>query len=100
MVKTVIKRDGSRVDFRTDKITTAIRLAGERTGEFDEKEAERLAYKVTEIVNEEYGEELSVENVQDLVESVLLDSQYKATAKSYIIYREMRNRERNPDIFK
>src|SRR5699024_4134354 len=33
-------------------------------------------------------------------ESVLLDSEYKETAKAYIIYRELRNRDRSPDIFK
>src|SRR5699024_6135487 len=46
------------------------------------------------------GEELSVENVQDLVEEVLLNSEYKTTAKSYIIYRDRRNQERKPDIFR
>src|SRR5699024_10071414 len=43
---------------------------------------------------------LTVENVQDLVENVLLNSEYKATAKAYIIYRELRKRDREPNIFR
>ncbi|MBM7600461.1 ribonucleoside-diphosphate reductase beta chain [Virgibacillus halotolerans] len=45
-------------------------------------------------------EPITVEDVQDLVETILLASEYKETAKAYIIYRELRNRDRSPDIFK
>lgn len=92
------KRDGNMDDFQQNKITQAIRSAGERTAEFGEKEAERLSQEVTDKTN--ILNELTVESVQDLVESVLLDSKYKETAKSYILYREERNRARKPDIFK
>src|SRR5690625_3265086 len=43
---------------------------------------------------------ITVADVQDAVESVLLDSEYKATAKSYILYRAQRDQARKPDIFK
>lgn len=92
------KRDGSLVDFQADKITQAIKNAGVETGEFGEKEAEVLSHQVVSRLDE--LDELTVENIQDLVESVLLDSKYKATAKAYIIYREFRARERKPNIFK
>lgn len=92
------KRSGSLVDFQESKITQAIKNAGEETGEFGESEAEELSKQVVNRLGE--LSELTVENVQDLVESVLLNSEYKATAKAYIIYRELRARDRKPNIFK
>ncbi len=99
-IKTVIKRDGSSVEFDQDKITQAIRLAGERTGEFDEVEAKGITKDVVKALEKAGEGELTVENVQDSVELALLNSEHKVTAKSYILYREQRNRERKPDIFK
>lgn len=84
-------------DFNSSKITYAIAKAGEETGEFYEQDAVMLTERVLGRLSE--LDELTVENVQDLVESVLLDSEFKETAKAYIIYRELRNRERSPDIF-
>lgn len=95
---TIKKRGGAVVEFQVDKITQAIAKAGEETGEISEFEAVTLSDKVKERIGE--IDELTVENIQDLVESVLLDSEYKETAKAYIIYRELRNRDRSPDIFK
>src|SRR5690625_392100 len=43
--------------------------------------------------------DITVADVQDAVESVLLDSEYKETAKSYILYRAQRDQARKPDIF-
>lgn len=94
----VKKRNGEWVDFDSLKITQAIAKAGEETGEFYEYEAISLTEEVTEEISDK--EELSVEDVQDAVESVLLHSEYKDTAKAYILYRERRNQERKPDIFK
>src|SRR5690625_2905424 len=90
------KRNGTVTKFQVDKITQAIKNAGKETGEIDGGEAEKLTQKVVDRLGE--LEELMVENVQDLVESVLLNSEYKATAKAYIIYRELRKRDRSPDI--
>lgn len=92
------KRNGSYVDFESDKIAQAIANSGKETGEFGEEEAVNLSQEVVDRVDG-LGD-LSVENVQDLVETVLLNSEYKATAKAYIIYRELRKRDRSPDIFK
>src|SRR5699024_3331625 len=92
------KRNGELVEFDAGKITQAIVKAGEETGEFDEKKAEILAEEV--IKDYLFYGDLTVERVQDAVESVLMSSEYKETAKAYIIYREMRNRDRKPDIFK
>lgn len=99
--KLITKRNGKVVEFQSDKITEAIKRAGEQTGEFDIKEAKRLTRNVLKKI-EQHGdyENLTVESVQDLVELALLESKYKATAKEYIIYREQRNQARKPDIFK
>ena len=100
--KTIKKRDSSIVEFKLEKVTKAISRAGKETGEFSIKEAESLAQDVLELLkrSEDNKKELSVEYIQDLVELALLDSEYKATAKAYILYREKRYQERKPDIFK
>lgn len=101
-IKTNIKkRDGTFDKFQADKITQAIRMAGERTGEFDEDEAVRLTQDVvTMLKDDKQVGELTVEIVQDTVENALLNSAHKATAKSYILYRAQRDEARKPDIFK
>lgn len=94
----VKKRDGNYVDFKANKITEAIKRAGVQTGEFGESEAIRLMREV--VAATEGAEDLTVEDVQDSVETALLNSEYKTTAKAYIIYREQRNNARKPDIFR
>ena len=83
------KRDGRVVAFDSSKITAAIARAGEATGEFKEKEARKLTLRVLTLAHElRSGPVPEVEQVQDIVERVLLDSPYYKTAKAYIIYRE------------
>ena len=99
--KTIKKRDNSIVEFKLEKVTKAIIRAGEETGEFNTKEAESLVQDVLGLLNKaEDKKDLTVECIQDLVELTLLNSEYKATAKAYILYREKRYQERKPDIFK
>jgi anaerobic ribonucleoside-triphosphate reductase len=89
------KRNGTIVPFHPDKITTAITRAGEATGEFDEEIARRLMLRVLAIAHQALpGEIPSVEQIQDIVEEVLLSSQYKKAAKAYIIYRDQHARIR------
>ena len=96
---TIIKRDGTKVDFNKDKITQAIRKAGEETGEFEGDEEVKLTHEVMELLKGD-DDNLTVEHVQDVVETVLLESSYKSTAKAYIIYRDRRKQARKPDIFR
>jgi ribonucleoside-triphosphate reductase len=89
------KRNGTIVPFHPDKITTAIQRAGEATEEFDEEAAQRLTLRVLNLAHQALpGEIPSVEQIQDIVEDVLLTSQYRRTAKAYIIYREQHARIR------
>jgi len=96
----VIKRDGRIVDFNSDKITNAIAKAGQVTKEFDVNTAKTLTDKVIEITQnliKKKRENLkvpSIEEIQDIVENILLSSDYKKTAKSYMLYREQQSKLR------
>ena len=89
------KRDGSVEVFEPEKITSAIRKAGEATGEFGADEARKLTLKTMTLIHSLHDTlSMTVENVQDIVEEVLLASPYRRTAKAYIIYREQHARIR------
>jgi len=83
------KRDGRIVEFDSSKITAAIAKAGQATGEFDDREARKLTLRVLTLAHElRLGPTPEVEEIQDIVERVLLDSPFYKTAKAYILYRE------------
>ncbi len=89
MFDQIEKRDGRIVEFDSPKITAAITKAGTATGEFGEREAKKLTLRVLTLAHElRLGPTPKVEEVQDIVERVLLDSPYYKTAKAYILYRE------------
>ncbi len=101
MKQKVIKRNGVMVDFDSEKITNAIQKASDVTKEFDVVTARRLTKNVIKIVNDFVKEKQSnleaptIEEIQDIVERVLLSSEYKQTAKSYILYREQHSKMRD-----
>ena len=99
MITQIKKRDGSVVDYDLNKVTNAILRANTETNEFLEDSIDTLVEDVDSLL-EEKEETLTVEIVQDVVEDVLLGSEFKETAKSYILYRDKRDRERKRDIFK
>ena len=98
MITQIKKRDGSVVDYDLNKITNAILKANAETNDFLEDSIDTLVDDVDSLL-EEKDETLTVECVQDTVEDVLLGSEYKATAKAYILYRDQRRRGRQSDIF-
>lgn len=95
----VRKRNGEVVIFDGNKITDAIFKAAHATGEFERPYAELLAQVVVSKVKMgQYATPvvtIDIETIQDQVETVLLDSPYKKTAKAYILYREMRSQARD-----
>jgi len=97
MFKSIRKRDGRLVDFNEANIISAIAKAGAATGEFtDDKTAETLSDRALKYLQENMTVKIpSVEMIQDAVETVLMNSNHKKTAKSYILYRQERNRIRN-----
>jgi len=83
------KRDGRVVEFDSSKITAALAQAGNATGEFSDREAKKLTLRVLTLAHEmRLGPSPKVEEIQDIVERVLLDSPFYKTAKAYILYRE------------
>jgi len=89
------KRDGRLVKFDADKITNAIKKAGLATGEFDGAVATKLTIKVLNLAEKLFDNKImTVEEIQDIVEEILLSSPYRQTAKSYIIYRDQHARLR------
>ena len=83
------KRDGRIVEFDLSKITSAVAKAGKATGEFDEREARKLTLRVLTLAHQlRLDSTPEVEQIQDIVERVLLDSPYYKSAKAYILYRE------------
>lgn len=95
MVSKIRKRDGRIVDFDGSKITEAIWKAVQAVGGQDRKEVERVANLVVEEVEKRFGEGIpSVEDVQDIVEKMLIETGHAVTAKAYILYRHQRNVER------
>ncbi len=91
-VKKIRKRDGRIVKFDQEKITNAIFKAAQAVGGSDRKLAEKLSDKVVALLEEEYdGHTIpTVEEVQDFVEKVLIESGHSKTAKAYILYRQKR----------
>jgi len=90
----IIKRDGREVQFVKDKLVAVLKRAGEEVGEYEEKEARRLAEIVVALLTKAKLVIPTVEQVQDVVEQVLMAAGHYQTAKAYILYREKRSQER------
>jgi len=96
----ILKRDGSSAPFDPAKITAALTKAGAATGEFSGAAAEALTARILGRLSAVDPQNVTVEHVQDFVEEELLESQFKHTAKAYILYREKHAQARQRDIFK
>ena len=85
----VIKRDGSLVEFDKDKIKSAISNAFiEIDGMLDDKSND-IINRISDSI-EGLNKELTVENIQDIVENKLMASNRKDIAKAFMIHREKR----------
>ena len=98
---TVTKRDGRKAKFDKDKIKVAVLKA------FIDVDGEETTYakeKARDIANyiESLDKNMSVEEIQDVVEEKLMASNRKDVARAYIIYRNNRTkiRERNTQLMK
>ena len=93
----VLKRDGKVVDFDIAKISEAIKMAFEaQEKQYHPTVIDLLALKVTAEFEPKIKEGLiSVEDIQDSVESVLVQAGYADVAKAYILYRKQREKMRN-----
>ena len=99
MILTVIKRDGRIVGFNEEKIKAAIRKAMLSTEKGEDND---LLCQISDRISYIGKEQMSVEEIQDLVEIELMKSERKDVAKNYISYREKRSiarRSKTRDIF-
>jgi ribonucleoside-diphosphate reductase alpha chain len=93
----VKKRDGRVTQFNKEKITNAIYKALVANGQPDRKIAEELTSGVlSKLIQQGFSASSppSVEDVQDMVESTLIEMGYGEIAKSYILYRHERRKVR------
>ena len=87
----VIKRDGTRVLFDPNKIVRAINKA--MVSAYGSVYESDTAEEIADLIGSR-GVDMSVEQIQDLVESYLMKSEYPEVARNYIIYRDQRSKER------
>ena len=88
MVKRVLKRDGRHVEFNNQKIVAAILKAMDVT---EAGEDIVLAAQIAHAISTLEKEEMTVEEIQDVVENQLMNSPRQEVAKEYIRYRNKRN---------
>jgi ribonucleoside-triphosphate reductase len=89
------KRDARIMPFDRSKIAAAIFKAAQAVGGEDRFIAEELASAVTDYLNRHYeGDIPGIEDIQDMVEKVLIETGHAKTAKAYILYRERRAQSR------
>ncbi len=93
----VIKRDGQIADFDIAKISSAITKAFEANDkQYNPNIIDLLALRVTADFEGKIKDgKVSVEDIQDSVESILIQAGYGDVAKSYILYRRQREKIRN-----
>ena len=90
---TIIKRDGKKENYDSQKIVNAMRKAFSASGEkCDEKTLSLLLDTVEEKLGKKEGSE--VETIQDKVEEALMEKGFFKTARGYILFREERTRLR------
>ncbi len=94
MIDTIIKRDGRAVPFSIDKIAQAINKAIEACGSGNYEEALELSQQVVNHIEASGNTRPTVEEIQDTVEKVLIESGHARTAKKFILYRSERSRVR------
>ncbi len=95
LVGQVRKRDGRLVPFDRMKIQNAIFKAAQAVGGDDQVLAEELAAMVTMLLERDFEDVApTIEEIQDIVEKVLIETGHAKTAKAYILYRDRRARIR------
>ena len=92
----VVKRNGKTVDFNISKISDAIKKAFDaQEKEYNQSIIDLLALRVTADFEPKIKNGLiDVEDIQDSVESVLVQAGYADVAKAYILYRRQREKMR------
>lgn len=102
-IEHIIKRDYSTKPFHLDKITGAIYKAMLAVESGNKESAQDVALSVYKILLERKKNDKeyvpTIEEVQDVVETQLMESKFKEAAKAYILYRNKRTQQRQTDLF-
>ncbi|MBW3004798.1 vitamin B12-dependent ribonucleotide reductase [Candidatus Woesearchaeota archaeon] len=89
VITQIKKRNGELVPFDRIKISTAIYKAAVAVGGKDRARADDLARQVEHVLTKKFEDRTpTVEEIQDMVETVLIDQGHGKTAKAYILYRQ------------
>ena len=99
--KTVIKRDGKKVEFDGAKIAIAIQKGfGDvielepTTNKYDETDVNKVYSKVLSRIEKLEGERIKIEEIQDLIEEELKNNGYQDVYEAFSSYREKRAQSR------
>lgn len=93
MIKTIIKRDDTRVDYNPAKIEKALKAALKASKEdITEENFKKLFEWILKQLPQK--DEVTVEEVSDIVENGLMNKNYYAAARASVLYREERNKAR------
>lgn len=97
MFQIIRKRNNVEVPFDSEKITEAIAKALHAVGDTSLEKAKEITSRVIERMKEMHGSKktVTVEEVQDAVEFVLINEGHAKVAKAYILYRRRRAEIRN-----
>src|SRR3989338_2217718 len=94
-IEQVQKRSGEIVLFDKEKITSAIFKAAQSVGGTDGYQAKVITENVMNVLDQKYHTKIpSVEEIQDVIEKVLIETGHAKTAKAFILYRADREKAR------
>ena len=103
-IEKIKKRSGEIESYNIDKSVRAVYKGLESVWNKNLNDAKKVAEKVNEYLEKECEEKNecipTVEHIQDVVERTLMELGFYDAAKSYILYRESKIKERKRDIFK
>ena len=97
-ISVIRKRNGEFTEFDQGKISNAIYMALAATAKPDRDLADQLSgHVVSKLAEQGFSSAIppSVEDIQDMVESTLIDKGHSEIAKAYIVYRHERRKIRN-----
>lgn len=98
----VIKRDGRKVEFDRNKIIKAVLAAFDEIDGEITPEAKRKATVIANHIESLNKKSMNVEDIQDIIETMLMDGKRKDVARAFVIYRNDRTRvrEQNTNLMK
>ena len=102
-IEAIFKRSHVKMPYKVEKITEAVLKAMLSVKNGQPKDAENIASKVNESLLKRKREIPNyipnVEEIQDLVEQTLMQSEFLDVAKAYILYRNIQTKKRQRNIF-